>query len=72
MPRGTQKKFRRFMVDVARRYQAPFVPISELRASFEPHDFAEHSHLNYRGSLKYSEALAALVVESLAAQGKRD
>jgi len=71
MPRGTQKKFRRYLAEVGRRHQVPFVPVQDLAASFEPRDFLEYSHLNYRGSVKYTEALAPLVIQGLEAQAKR-
>ncbi|HKY38247.1 MAG TPA: hypothetical protein VJN18_20030 [Polyangiaceae bacterium] len=68
MPRKTQQKFRRYMSAVAREHGAPFVTVEELGVSFEPKDFREQSHLNYRGALKYTSAITPLVVRALKGQ----
>jgi hypothetical protein len=61
MPPRTTEKFRAYMLSVAARFGSTFVPAPELGVAFEPRDFAEQSHLNYRGAEKYTRALAPLV-----------
>ncbi len=68
MPRKTQQKFRRYVSAVAREYGVPFVTVEELGVSFEPNDFLEQSHLNYRGALKYTSAITPLVAKALKGQ----
>lgn len=65
MPRGTQQRFRKYLQEVEDRYQVPVVSVEELPERFEPEDFREQSHLNYRGAVKYTRAVAPLVVQAL-------
>jgi hypothetical protein len=65
MPRGTQQRFRKYLQEVEDRYQVQFVSVEELPEPFEPEDFREQSHLNFRGATKYTRALAPLVVQAL-------
>jgi hypothetical protein len=71
LPRKTQQKFRSHVAEVAREHGVPFVTVADLGVTFEAADFLEQSHLNYRGALKYTSAIAPLVVEALKAQAPR-
>jgi hypothetical protein len=70
MPPGTPAKFRRFMRDVSQRHGVPFFSVEDLGTRFVPKDFREQSHLNYRGAMKYTNAIAPLVVRALEENGR--
>jgi hypothetical protein len=70
MPPKTQQKFRSYMGDVGKRHGVRFVSVERLEASFDTRDFVEQSHLNYRGSVKYTEAIAPFVAEALQTRKK--
>jgi hypothetical protein len=56
-PSGTTKEFRTFMRGIAKRHAVTFVPLSQLDVELEPTDYYEHSHVNYVGARKFTQAI---------------
>jgi hypothetical protein len=64
LPRGTTKKFRRYMKQVAKRHRQKFVPFTEIDVEMDGSDFYEHSHVNYLGAQKYTHAITKTIVDA--------
>jgi hypothetical protein len=65
LPPKTTEKFRAFVGEWARRHGASFVTTAELETRFEEVDFSDSSHVNYRGSEKFTTAIAPHVARRL-------
>jgi hypothetical protein len=71
-PPRTVERFRSFVEETARREGAAFVALERLDVRFVLTDFQEHSHVNYRGAQKYTNALTPIVRAHLEKAPKRD
>lgn len=61
-PEHTYPGFNRLFTELSNEFDVPFVPIDEVDVTFEARDFREQSHLTYVGAVKFSRALAPVIV----------